>query len=90
MANECSNIRNPLKCIVQWAAESNWLICNFVLEKDIPWLEHHDLGGQYYKKAKPIVEEQILKAALRLAVWINTLAADRASSTEPLLVQNEL
>jgi hypothetical protein len=90
MANECSNIRNPLKCVVQWAAETNWLICNFVLQKGIPWLEHHDLGGQYYKKAEPIVEEQILKAALRLAVWINTLAADRASSTEPLLVQNEL
>ena len=90
IANECSNIRNPLECVIQWATETNWLNCNVVFYKSIPWLENHDLGGEYYKKAAPIVEEQITKAALRLAVWINTLAADRASSTERLLVQNEL
>jgi hypothetical protein len=90
IANECSNIRNPLECVVQWAAETNRLNCEFVLQKGIPWLEDHDLGGEYYEGAVPIVEEQITKAALRLAVWINTIAADRASSTERLLVQNEL
>jgi hypothetical protein len=90
LAEECSNVRDPLECIMQWAAESNRLNCKFVLKKGVSWVEKHNLGDEYYEKAVPIVEEQIVRAAMRLAVWINTIAAERDSSTEPLLVQNDL
>ncbi|KAL3496119.1 phospholipase C/P1 nuclease [Aspergillus germanicus] len=90
LAQECSDIRNPLECIMQWAAETNSLICKFVLKNGVSGVEGHNLGGEYYEKAVPIVEEQIARAAMRLAVWINTIAAERDSLTEPLLVQNDL
>jgi hypothetical protein len=53
-------------------------------------VEDHNLGDEYYDKAVPIVEEQICRAAVRLAVWINTIAAERASSPETLVDQNDL
>jgi hypothetical protein len=90
LAQECSDIRSPLQCIMQWAKETNSLICTFALKKGVSWVEKHNLGDEYYDKAVPIVEEQIARAAMRLAVWINTIAVERPSSTEPLLVQNDL
>ncbi|KAL3442974.1 phospholipase C/P1 nuclease domain-containing protein [Aspergillus insuetus] len=90
LAQECSNIQSPLVCIIQWAKETNSLICKFVLKNGVSGVEGHNLGDKYYKQAVPIVEDQIARAAMRLAVWINTIAAERPSSTEPLLVQNDL
>jgi hypothetical protein len=90
LAEECSDIQNPLKCILKWAAETNLLICNFVLQKGVSWVEEHDLGDEYYKNAAPIVEEQIFGAAMRLAVWINAIADRQASLTARMLVQNDL
>jgi hypothetical protein len=65
-----------------WAKETNRLNCDFVFKNGVKWLLDHDLGGKYYDDAAPIVEAQILKAGIRLAVWLNALAADRASSGE--------
>lgn len=79
---ECSDIKRPLKCPMIWATETNRLNCDFVLKNGVEWLANEDLGGQYYDEAVPIVEAQILKAGIRLAVWLNALAADRASSGE--------
>ncbi|BCS04904.1 S1/P1 nuclease [Aspergillus luchuensis] len=78
---ECAITRQPLKCIKKWATESNQLNCDFVMERGIEWLEENDLGGEYYEVAAPIVDEQIFKAAIRLAGWINALAA-RAAADE--------
>ncbi|CAI7667512.1 unnamed protein product [Penicillium pancosmium] len=76
---ECADTQKPMKCSMLWAAETNRLNCDFVFQNGIEWLENHDLGGEYYDGAAPIVETQILKAGIRLAVWLNALAADRAS-----------
>ncbi|KAJ6024636.1 hypothetical protein N7540_005433 [Penicillium herquei] len=70
-----------------WATETNRLNCDFVFKNGVEWLENNDLGGQYYDKAAPILEAQILKAGIRLAVRLNALAADRASSVEPCYYQ---
>ncbi|GFF25187.1 hypothetical protein IFM46972_01317 [Aspergillus udagawae] len=85
---ECSNIQNPLECATLWAKETNRLNCDYVLKRDIDWLENHDLGRDYYAGAAPIVNEQIYKAGVRLATWINTLAAQRPSSTGFLVTQD--
>jgi hypothetical protein len=79
---ECSDTKKPLKCPMIWAVETNRLNCDFVLKNGVQWLENNDLGGEYYEGAAPIVEAQILKAGIRLAGWLNALAADRASSGE--------
>lgn len=77
---ECADTQKPMKCSMLWAAETNRLNCDFVFKNGIEWLTENDLGGEYYEGAAPIVETQILKAGIRLAVWLNALAADRASS----------
>ncbi|KAK9321585.1 S1/P1 nuclease [Lipomyces orientalis] len=76
---ECSEILKPLKCAMQWVKETNRLNCEFVFKNGIPWLERNNLGEEYYEGAAPIVSEQIYKAAVRLAIWINALAAERIS-----------
>jgi len=77
---ECSDIQNPFECAMLWAKETNRLNCDFVLKNGVNWLENNDLGGEYYDGAAPIVNEQIYKAGIRLATWINALAAQRPSS----------
>jgi hypothetical protein len=47
----------------------------------VDWLENNDLGGKYYEGAVPIVEGQITKAGVRLAGWINALAAANTAAT---------
>jgi hypothetical protein len=79
---ECSDTHSPLKCSMVWAAETNRLNCDFVFKNGVEWLANTDLGGKYYDEAAPIVEAQILKAGIRLAVWLNALAADRHLSGE--------
>ncbi|KNG80367.1 hypothetical protein ANOM_011496 [Aspergillus nomiae NRRL 13137] len=84
---ECSDIQNPLECAMLWAKETNRLNCDYVLKNGIDWVEENDLGGEYYDGAAPIVNEQIYKAGVRLATWINTLAAQRTSSMGYLAAQ---
>jgi hypothetical protein len=62
-----------------WATETNRLNCDFVFKKGVEWLENNNLGEEYYDEAAPVVEAQILKAGIRLAGWLNALAADRPS-----------
>lgn len=77
---ECSDIQNPLECALLWAKETNRLNCDYVLKNGTHWIEQHDLGGEYYEGATRVVNEQIYKAGIRLAAWINALAAQRSSS----------
>lgn len=77
-AAECNNIQDPESCSMQWAAEANSYVCSYVLQPGISWLESNDLGGGYYDGAVPIVEGQISKAGVRLAAWVNALAAGSA------------
>ncbi|GKZ51970.1 hypothetical protein AbraIFM66951_008870, partial [Aspergillus brasiliensis] len=42
--SECTDIKDPLQCIMQWAVESNRLNCDFVMKEGVEWLEETDLG----------------------------------------------
>ncbi|KAF7589804.1 hypothetical protein BBP40_003613 [Aspergillus hancockii] len=85
---ECTDVSNPVKCAMAWATETNKLNCQYVFKKGIDWLMENNLGGEYYEGAAPLVEEQILKAGIRLAGWVNALAAERGS--EEALVRQDL
>lgn len=73
--DECSDLNNAEKCAVGWAEEANAYVCSYVMQPGQEWLENNDLGGDYYDGAVTIVESQISKAGVRLAAWINALAA---------------
>ena len=81
---ECRDISNPQKCIMEWATESNRLNCVVVFNRGIDYLTSEDLGGEYYEEAAPVIEEQIFKAGVRLAGWINALGK---TQNAPLVVQ---
>ncbi|KAJ5664490.1 hypothetical protein N7507_005221 [Penicillium longicatenatum] len=76
-AVECSDITKPDVCVKEWAKETNHLNCAVVFSKGLPYIEDEDLGGEYYDDAAPVIAEQIYKAGVRLAAWINALAEQR-------------
>ncbi|KAF9890408.1 hypothetical protein FE257_006076 [Aspergillus nanangensis] len=88
-AEDCVDVIDPLKCLLLWAGETNAINCAFVFKNGVEWLERENLGGEYYDGAVPVVEEQIRRAAVRLAAWLNALAAVR-NSAGPLVVQGDL
>ena len=49
-ADECTDVSgDPEKCALEWANQSNKLVCTYVLKPGVDWLENNDLGGDYYK-----------------------------------------
>lgn len=80
ITKECADLQDPEKCATQWAKEANSYICSYIMQPGQEWLENNDLGGEYYKGAVTIVESQISKAGIRLAAWINGLAAAAAGA----------
>ena len=75
VATECTNLADPNQCGIAWAAESNKLVCSYVLAPGLDWVKDNDLGGEYYEGAVDVVELQIARAGVRLAAWINAIAA---------------
>ncbi|KAJ6133220.1 S1/P1 nuclease [Penicillium samsonianum] len=80
-AVECVDVTNPHTYIMQWAEETNLLNRAVVFKRGIPYLTSEDLGGEYYDDAVPVIAEQIVKAGVRLAAWINALAEQRRAKT---------
>ena len=76
LANECTDLANPNKCGIEWATEANSLVCKYVLAPGLDWVKENDLGrGEYYEGAAPVVELQVARAGVRLAAWVNAIAA---------------
>lgn len=71
--DECSDIGGDA-CVLEWTVESNALVCSHVLARGERWIETHDLSKEYYEENKGMVENQIGKAGLRLAAWLNAIA----------------
>ncbi|KAJ5904534.1 hypothetical protein N7504_006917 [Penicillium tannophilum] len=76
-AVECADVTNPDVCVKKWAKETNHLNCAVVFKRGLPYIEGTDLADEYYDDAAPIIAEQIYKAGVRLAAWINALAEQR-------------
>ena len=76
LADQCTNLADPNSCGIEWATEANSLVCAYVLAPGLPWVKDNDLGrGEYYEGAAPVVELQIARAGVRLAAWVNAIAA---------------
>lgn len=72
---ECIDPYSPIDCALSWARESNAWTCAYVYHSEFDNQTDLLLNG-YAQGAFPIIELQISKAALRLATWLNLLAAD--------------
>ncbi|KAG9022206.1 hypothetical protein FS837_006531 [Tulasnella sp. UAMH 9824] len=86
----CTDINDAINCATQWAIESNAFVCSYVLATDPAGKE---LSGSYYRGAAPIVQEQIAKGGVRLAIWLNQIFGSGQPGQLPqaadrLLVQN--
>ena len=87
-AVECADVTNPQICVKQWAKETNLLNCAVVFKRGLPYLNGEDLAGEYYEDAVPVIAEQIFKAGVRLATWINALA-EKSRTKTALVVQGD-
>jgi hypothetical protein len=80
---ECAEL-GTTKCIVEWTIESNALVCSHVLKRGEEWILKNDLSEQYFDENWETVEGQIGKAGLRLAAWMNAIAAATSRRGEDL------
>ena len=76
---ECIDPFSPVDCAMSWARESNAWTCAYVYHSRLDNETDLLLSG-YAQGAFPIIELQISKASLRLATWLNLLAADTHES----------
>ncbi|KAJ3149332.1 hypothetical protein HDU86_006967 [Geranomyces michiganensis] len=69
-------------CPLEWAADSSNADCTTVFAGYSPTA---DLGGDYYAKNAPIVDQQLAKGGVRLAAYLDELLACKGASnpTDP-------
>jgi hypothetical protein len=84
---DCIDPVSAVDCALSWARESNAWTCAYVYHSRLT-NETDLLTTGYAHGAFPIVELQISKAALRLATWLNLLAADN-NGTDTIVKQSE-
>lgn len=71
------DVTDPVTTSMGWATEANAYVCTTVLPNGQAAVESVDLDGAYYKKAIPVVEIQIARAGVRLAAYLDVIAADQ-------------
>ncbi|KAG8923158.1 hypothetical protein FRC01_013141, partial [Tulasnella sp. 417] len=54
----CTDINEAVACALQWAIDTNRLICNYVITPD---LKGKELSDVYYRGASSIIQQQIAK-----------------------------
>ena len=59
------DLSDPVTTSLQWATESNALVCSAVLPDGAEGVEDQELGGNYYESNIPIIQFQIAKAGYR-------------------------
>ncbi|KAK3987692.1 S1/P1 nuclease [Cladorrhinum sp. PSN332] len=63
-----------VKTVIEYAKESNKLVCTNAMRGGEEWVLNQDLSGEYYEENKGVIWEQVGKAGLRLAGWMNGIA----------------
>ncbi|KAI5799360.1 phospholipase C/P1 nuclease domain-containing protein [Pyronema domesticum] len=68
---ECKDLTKAEDCALQWASETNMLMCGYVIPEG--GLDGKELSGEYYEGAVEIVEKQIALAGYRMGMWLNQM-----------------
>jgi hypothetical protein len=69
------NLSDPVTTTLAWAEEANAFVCTTVMPEGASALENQELSGDYYDSAVPVIQLQIARAGLRLARWLDLIAA---------------
>jgi len=70
-----------LDCAITWATESDTLDCE-VVWGEVDAHPKEDLSQKYYKKAIPVIEKQLAKAAVRIAALLDARLGSCESSPD--------
>ncbi|KAH0437997.1 S1/P1 Nuclease [Colletotrichum camelliae] len=64
-----------------WAGEGNAFVCTHVFPEGPRAIAGQELGGDYFQKAAPVIELQVAKAGVRMAAWLDLIAAAYTQAT---------
>lgn len=53
-------------------------------------IENQELGGDYFKKAGPVIEVQVARAGFRMAAWLDKIAEESKTDKTEERVSLEL
>jgi hypothetical protein len=86
------DLANPNGTAMAWSREANKLVCSHVFPPNYGPTEIVDkeLSQEYYSDAGPIVEQQVARAGLRMAAWLNGIADELRVRKGSNPVANEL
>lgn len=74
------DVTDPIGQVTGWSSEANAYVCSTVVPNGWDAVTTGDLATNgYYDGVVGVVEEQLAKAGVRLAAWINALAASASS-----------
>jgi len=71
----CIDITDAENCALEWAQDSNALVCTQVVPDGVSAVEKGDLADTYGPDNEETVSRQIAKGGYRLAKWLDALAA---------------
>lgn len=65
------------------------LTCQIVLPEGPHAIVGQELGGDYFKKAGPVIERQVARAGFRMAAWLDKIADgfDDGTKDEPVSLE---
>lgn len=81
----CTDPATPIKCAMEWAVDSNQWNCDYVYSQNFYATDLSTSG--YFAGAKPIVEVQMSKAALRLATFLNAIVEGRYDKEREVILR---
>ncbi|KAG5979984.1 hypothetical protein E4U55_004514 [Claviceps digitariae] len=67
------NFQDAIETAMAWSRETNAFVCTHVLPQGAAAIENQELGGDYFKKAGPVIELQVARAGLRMAAWLDKI-----------------
>jgi hypothetical protein len=67
------DITDPVASAMVWARDANAYVCSAVVPKGQAAVEGMELDGAYYDEAIVVIQQQIAKAGVRLAAWLDLI-----------------
>ncbi|KYK59935.1 putative nuclease S1 precursor [Drechmeria coniospora] len=65
---------HPIETAMSWSRETNALVCTHVFPDGPDAIVGQELGGEYFKRAGPVIEKQVARAGFRMAAWLDIIA----------------
>jgi hypothetical protein len=74
--------KNRAAYVLDWARDTNALVCSVVLPDGAEAIKDKELSGEYFDISKPMIEQQLFLSGIRLAFWINSIAEHGKKPTQ--------